>query len=149
MFVADRGDVGFERLRGDDPNDAQRARGVEEVGVAGAANLLVFVAQEEDWAVFARSGRHLGAGVEGLEEALFEKQVHDARGGFEALTRHVDDEHRAVEHLVDVRLGVFGGAEGVLEQRAATSDAEFAALLVAHEIARYSVERPTRKTRAT
>jgi len=44
VFVADRGDVGFDRLRGNDPNDAERPRGVEELGVPGAADLLVLIA---------------------------------------------------------------------------------------------------------
>jgi hypothetical protein len=57
----------------------------------------------------------LCAFVESLEEALFEKQINDACGGFELLARYVNDEHSAIEEIIDVGLVLLGGAEGVFE----------------------------------
>ncbi len=57
MFVADRGDVGFDRLRGDNADDAERPRGIEELRVARAADLLVLIAQEEDGPALSWSRR--------------------------------------------------------------------------------------------
>ncbi len=71
VFVADRGDVGFDRLRGDNADDAECARGVEELRVARATDLLVLIAQEEERPTLTRSRRQLRAGVDGLEEAFF------------------------------------------------------------------------------
>jgi len=117
VFVADRGDVRFDRLRRDDADDAERPRGVEELRVPRATDLLVLIAQEEDWPTLTRSRRQLHAGVDGLEEAFLDEEVHDARGGFEALARDVDDEDAAVENVGEVSLIAGVGAEGVFELR--------------------------------
>ncbi len=74
MFVADRGDVGFDRLRGDDADDAERPRCIEELRVARATDLLVLIAHEEDWPPLTRSRRQLGARVDGLEERSLTKR---------------------------------------------------------------------------
>ena len=115
VFVTDRADVGFDRLRGDDADDAQRSRGVEELRVSGTANLLVLIAEEEDGPTLARSGRELGAGVDGLEEAFLEEEVDDARCRFEAVARNVDHEDASVEHVGEVRLPGRLRAERVFE----------------------------------
>jgi len=68
-------------------------------------------------AVFTRPRRQLRARVDGLEEAFFEKEVDDTRGGLEALARNVDDEHAAVENVGKICLVAGVGAEGVFELR--------------------------------
>jgi len=67
VFITDRRDVRVDRLRRDDADDAECARGVEELRVARATDLLVLIAQEEDWPALTRSRRQLGARVDGFE----------------------------------------------------------------------------------
>jgi len=54
-----------------------------------------------------QSGAELGARDDGLEEALFDKAIDDARSALEALARDVDDEDAAVKDVGEV--GVVGG----------------------------------------
>jgi len=117
VFIADRGDVGFDRLRGDDADDAQRTRCVEELRIARAADLLVLIAEEEEGPALPRPRRELRARVDGLEEAFLEKEVDDTRGGLEALARDVDDEDAAVEDVGEVGLITGVGTKRVFEFR--------------------------------
>ncbi len=117
MFVADRGGIRFDRLRGNDADDAKRPRGIKELRVAGAANLLVLIAEEEDGPALSRSCRKLRASVDGLEETFLDEEVDDACGSLEALPRDVDDEHASVENVREVRLIAGVGAEGIFELR--------------------------------
>ena len=117
VFVTDRGDISFDRLRGDNADDAECTRGVEELRVAGAADLLVLIAQEENRATLARPGGELRPRVNGLEEALLEEEVDDARGGLKALAWNIDDEDAAIEDVGEVGLIARVGAEGVFELR--------------------------------
>ncbi len=59
----------------------------------------------------------MGARVDGLEEAFLDEEVDDARGGFEALARNIDDEDAAVEDVGELRLLADVDAEGVFEFR--------------------------------
>ncbi len=89
VLVSDRGDVGFDRLRGDDADDAERPRGIEKLGVAGATDLLILIAEEEERPAFPWSRGQLRAGVDGLEEAFLAEEIDDACGGLEALARDI------------------------------------------------------------
>jgi len=115
VFITDRGDVRFDGLCGNDADNAECARGVEELRVARATDLLVLIAQEEERPTLARPGGELRARVDGLEEAFLDEEVDDARGGFKALARNVDDEDAAVENVGEVRLNAGVGAKRVFE----------------------------------